>query len=191
MSLRIIMFILVSLILFGCTNPNDRENSTSKKEQEIEQTSEQQEISDNNDDIASHLANIASNVPDVDEAVAIVAGPYAVVGIDVAEKLDRQRVGTIKFSVNEALRDDPYGKTTVVVADADVNERIRNMRERIEDGEPIEGIVDELANIVGRFMPTFPVEEESAEEHQEEEDTITDDGNAKRRTEHPELENEE
>src|SRR5690606_25161581 len=58
------------------------------------------------------------------------------------------------------LRDDKYGKTAVVVADADGTERIRRMAEKIRNGEPIQGIVDELAEIVARYMPIFPVEEQ-------------------------------
>lgn len=117
-----------------------------------------------NADIATHLANVANEVPDVHQAVAIVAGPYAVVGIDIDKKTERQRVGTIKFSVSEALHEDPYGKTAVVIADADATERLRRMKERIQDGEPIIGVVDELAEIVARFMPTFPVEEQLNED---------------------------
>src|SRR5699024_2457091 len=89
-----------------------------------------------NKDIATHLANVASDVPNVHDAAAIVAGPYAVVGIDVDGTLDRSRVGTIKYTVSEALQHDPYGKTAVVIADADIMERIRSMRQNIQDGYP-------------------------------------------------------
>lgn len=110
-----------------------------------------------NTEIASHLANVASNVPSVDDAAAIVAGPYTVVGIDVNKDLDRSRVGTIKYSVSEALYHDPYGKTAIVVADGDVMERIRGMGDKIGQGHPVQGFVDELAAIVGRYMPEFPI----------------------------------
>src|SRR5690625_7179540 len=67
-----------------------------------------------NDQISNHLAKVANQVPNVNNATAIVAGPYAVVAIDVDKELDRSRVGTIKYSVSEALQHDPYGKTAVV-----------------------------------------------------------------------------
>src|SRR5699024_5577928 len=86
--------------------------------------------------------------------------PYAVVGIDIDQDLDRQRVGTTKYSVTEALRNDPYGKTALVVADADMMERIRNMGEEIQQGRPIRGVLEELAEIVNRYMPDMPVEED-------------------------------
>lgn len=174
MVLRILLLGITTLYLAGCMNQNVQPDKTTSEEPLFEQTSDQNESKSNND-IANHLANIASEVPDVENAVAIVAGPYAVVGIDVDEKIDRQRVGTIKFSVNEALRDDPYGKTAIVVADADTMERIRNMRERMQNGEPIQGVVDELADIVGRLMPTFPVEEHRNEDIEQEDGTIMED----------------
>lgn len=100
---------------------------------------------------------MASDVPEVNDAAAVVAGPYAVVGIDVDKDIDRSRVGTIKYTVSEALYHDPYGKTAVVVADADIMERLRGMSDKIARGQPISGIVDELAAIVGRYMPDFPI----------------------------------
>lgn len=117
-----------------------------------------------NEQLATHLANIASDVPSVNHATAIVAGPYAVVGIDVDKHLDRSRIGTIKYSVSEALQHDPYGKTAVVVADGDITERIRLMGMKIKDGYPIQGVVDELSAIVGRYMPEFPVNEDRPQE---------------------------
>ncbi|MFC4025429.1 YhcN/YlaJ family sporulation lipoprotein [Oceanobacillus longus] len=117
-----------------------------------------------NEQIAKRLANLATDIPNVNDASAIVAGPYTVVAIDVDKDLDRSRVGTIKYSVTEALYHDPYGKTAVVVADADVVERIRGMGNKISQGHPVQGVVDELAAIVGRFMPEFPIDDDRAEE---------------------------
>ncbi|WP_431799545.1 YhcN/YlaJ family sporulation lipoprotein [Halobacillus andaensis] len=79
---------------------------------------------------ARHLARLAVEVPDVKDATALVAGNYAVVGIDVDKDLDRSRVGVIKYSVAEALEDDPDGKNAVIVADADGVERIRDLGEK-------------------------------------------------------------
>ncbi|MGJ9458562.1 YhcN/YlaJ family sporulation lipoprotein [Oceanobacillus sp. CF4.6] len=125
-----------------------------------------------NEQIAKRLANLATDIPNVNDASAIVAGPYTVVAIDVDKDLDRSRVGTIKYSVTEALYHDPYGKTAVVVADADVVERIRGMGNKISQGHPVQGVVDELAAIVGRFMPEFPIDDDRAEEPDQNKETI-------------------
>jgi YhcN/YlaJ family sporulation lipoprotein len=158
-----IFFIITTFFITGCADTN--ENSLAPKSHNDDQLmqvknsspTELQNLS--NGEIADHLAHLAAEVPDVNGASAVVAGPYAVVGIDVDKDLDRTRVGSIKYSVSEALYHDPYGKSAVVVADADATERIRGMADKIQQGYPVQGIVDELAAIVGRFMPEFPVNE--------------------------------
>ncbi len=106
--------------------------------------------------IAEHLVDLATRVPDVKDATAVVAGNYAVVGIDLDKDLERSRVGSVKYSVAETLKDDPYGAQAVVVADADTVERLREMRKDIQNGKPVSGVMNELAAIVGRLMPQIP-----------------------------------
>ncbi|MGO4887929.1 YhcN/YlaJ family sporulation lipoprotein [Anaerobacillus sp. MEB173] len=112
--------------------------------------------------VAKHLIDLATGIPDVDDATALVIGDFAVVGIDVNEKLDRSDVGAIKYQVAEAFKDDPMGANAIVVADPDVNVRLREMQKDIENGRPIAGIMDELAAIVGRMMPIVPGKEHDA-----------------------------
>ncbi|SDJ75087.1 YhcN/YlaJ family sporulation lipoprotein [Sediminibacillus albus] len=128
-----------------------------------------------NQEIANHLSNIAADVPNVDDASSVVAGPYAVVAIDVDKDLDRSRVSTIKYSVAEALHHDPYGKTAVVIADADGTERIRHMADKIQQGHPIQGFVDELSAVVGRYMPEVPINEDQPEEPDQNKQVIPED----------------
>ncbi|MFS0654249.1 YhcN/YlaJ family sporulation lipoprotein [Bacillus sp. 179-C3.3 HS] len=107
-------------------------------------------------DVAQHLVNVTEHVADVNDATAIVIGPYAVVGIDVKDDLDRSKVETIKYSVAKALKNDPQGANAVVVADPDTVSRLKQMGKEIQAGRPISGIMDELAAIVGRVMPEMP-----------------------------------
>ncbi|KEK22782.1 YhcN/YlaJ family sporulation lipoprotein [Bacillus gaemokensis] len=109
-----------------------------------------------NEKVADHLASLASSVPGVKDATAVVVGKYAVVGIDVKAKLDRTRVESIKYSVAESLKHDPNGANAVVVADVDTYERLRQIGKQIQHGKTGEGILDELAAIVGRVMPQVP-----------------------------------
>jgi YhcN/YlaJ family sporulation lipoprotein len=158
----------VSLFLVaGCQQQGERalpDKETSDQYVQVKNSSPRQQDNLNNREIAGHLADLSSDVPGVNDAAAIVAGPYAVVGIDVDKDFDRSRVGSIKYSVSEALQHDPYGKTAVVVADADVTERIRGMGDKIRQGHPVRGIVDELSEIVGRYMPDFPISEDQPSE---------------------------
>ncbi|MGB7998672.1 MAG: YhcN/YlaJ family sporulation lipoprotein [Anaerobacillus sp.] len=107
-------------------------------------------------DIAEHLVTIAKQVPDVNDATAVVTGKYAVVGIDVNQKLDRSRVSSIKYTVAEALQKDPYGANAVITADADTTYRLKQMATEIKRGHPVGGIMEELAAIVGRLIPEIP-----------------------------------
>jgi YhcN/YlaJ family sporulation lipoprotein len=84
------------------------------------------QVPTNNQDaqrVAERLAELATEVQGVNHANAVVAGRYAVVGINVDEDLDRSRVGTIKYSVAEALKADPLGAYAVVTADPDIQQR--------------------------------------------------------------------
>ncbi|ABS22183.1 YhcN/YlaJ family sporulation lipoprotein [Bacillus cytotoxicus] len=109
-----------------------------------------------NEKVADHLASLAASIPGVRDATAVVIGKYAVVGIDVKAKLDRSRVESIKYSVAESLKHDPKGANAVVVADVDTYERLKQMGNQIRHGKAGEGILDELAAIVGRVMPQVP-----------------------------------
>ncbi|MDQ0416357.1 YhcN/YlaJ family sporulation lipoprotein [Croceifilum oryzae] len=102
---------------------------------------------------SDHLVQLAKQVPQVKEASAILLGKYAVVAIDVNPDLDSARVGTVKYAVAQALRDDPKGKSALVTADVDLLHRIKKMNEEISQGRPIAGIMSELGSIVARIAP--------------------------------------
>ena len=44
----------------------------------------------------------------------------------------------------------------MVVADADTTERLKEIQTDIEKGRPIQGIMEELADVAGRLMPEVP-----------------------------------
>lgn len=102
---------------------------------------------------SKRLVQLATGIPGVKGATAVVVGKYTLVGIDVDPNLDRSRVGTIKYSVAQALRKDPQGVNALVTADADLNHRLRRINQQIIKGKPLSGITDELADIAGRIAP--------------------------------------
>lgn len=172
-----ILFIASAIVLVGCQQDNQKDTSLSSEEGtnqyvQVKDSQPAKRKNVNNQDLAAHLSHVASKVPNVKDAAAVVAGPYSVVGIDVDKDLDRSRVGSIKYSVLEALRHDPYGKTAVVVADADVTERLRNISDKIGQGHPVQGVVDELSGIVGRYMPDFPISEDQPQEPDQNKEVI-------------------
>ncbi|ASK64443.1 hypothetical protein CFK37_16370 [Virgibacillus phasianinus] len=154
---------MTCIIISGCQSDNEDISLSDEKSNDrylqVKDSDPADKQTLSNKEIADHLASIAAGVGNVNNATAVVAGPYAVVGIDVDKDLDRSRVGTVKYSVLEALQHDPYGKTAVVVADGDVMERLQQMRNKMGQGYPVQGVVDELSGIVGRYMPDFPINE--------------------------------
>ncbi len=158
---KIYFMLFISLfILFGCTGKEDKtaridsnQNPINVKNSTIEHVDQQ-----TGQQISKHLSDLAASIPKVNDATAVVLGKYAIVGIDVNKDLDRSEVGTIKYSVAESLKNDPHGARAIVVADPDMNARLREIGEDIRKGEPIEGVMNELADIAGRLIPEIPAD---------------------------------
>lgn len=162
------------IVMLGCQQTTEQAPAKEGTHNMMNQMSNESHRA-SNDSIADHLSNIATSVPDVDKATTLIVGPFAVVGIDVDKDLDRSTIGVIKYSVTEALHEDPYGKTAVVIADGDIRQRLQNMQTEITNGRPIQGIIDELAAIVGRYMPSMPVREDKRIDDENQENIINDD----------------
>ncbi|MBJ8059221.1 YhcN/YlaJ family sporulation lipoprotein [Bacillus cereus] len=149
----LIYMLMFCFFIVGCSI-GKKDNPNEKPEQKnVNYTNKSNKP---NEKAADHLASLAASVPGVNDATAVVVGKYAIVGIDVKAKLDRTRVESIKYSVAESLKNDPDGANAVVVADVDTYERLKQIGKQIKKGKTGEGILDELAAIVGRVMPQVP-----------------------------------
>lgn len=153
------LVIFTAVLLSGCGVNNQsfqdgqKQNIVNVKNstiQEVDRTTGQ--------NISKHLVNLASSIPNVNDATAVVIGNYAIVGIDVNKNLERSEVGTIKYSVAESLKNDPHGARAIIIADPDINARLREVSDDIQAGKPIQGIMNELADISGRLMPEIPAD---------------------------------
>lgn len=168
MVYRLIAAVMICFIILAGCEQNDETSLPDKESnnqyEQVKDSDREKQSNPSNKEIANHLADIAGTVPNVNNANAVVAGPYAVVGIDVDKDLDRSRVSTIKYSVTEGLHHDPYGKTAVVVTDGDITERLKDMNDKIGQGHPVQGMVDELSAIVGRYMPDTPPNDKQPKE---------------------------
>jgi YhcN/YlaJ family sporulation lipoprotein len=156
--------------------PNQQVQDT----QRVQQTAPSPNYNQSSQATADRLVQIATRVRNVKGATAVVIGKFAVVGIDVDAHLDRPEVGVIKYSVAEALREDPQGATAMVSADPDIVQRLREMTADIQRGRPVAGFAEELADIVGRIIPQIPYDVQRREEtpSQENEQRINKDGRA-------------
>lgn len=159
--------LIVASLLAGCNQVTKQASPSPRNENQnaprVQNVQEQQNVTDDdnqakNDQMSkqSHLEELAKRTPGVNNAHCIIMGNTALVGIDVDAKLERARVGTIKYTVAEAIRKDPDGAGTIVTADVDLAQRIAEIGTKIREGHPISGFTTELADIIGRIVPQLP-----------------------------------
>ncbi|MCZ0754237.1 YhcN/YlaJ family sporulation lipoprotein [Anoxybacillus sp. J5B_2022] len=142
-------------ILTGC-NIGNRQDTPNESLVRVKNTVSENVQNKSGQQIAHHLADLANRVPNVEDATVLVVGKYAIVGIDVNDKLDRSRVGTVKYSVAESLQKDPYGANAIIIADPDLYTRLQNIVRQVDNGRPVQAFMNEVADIVGRVMPEIP-----------------------------------
>ncbi|UII57268.1 YhcN/YlaJ family sporulation lipoprotein [Cytobacillus spongiae] len=153
-----IPFLLAIVTITGC---NGNEQGTDENKQNlinVKNTAIESVDRQSGQEISKHLVDLATSIPSVRDATAVVLGRYAIVGIDVDKDIERSQVGSIKYSVAESLKNDPHGARAIVVADPDINARLKELTADIQNGEPVQGIVNELADISGRLMPEVPAD---------------------------------
>ncbi|WP_244943881.1 YhcN/YlaJ family sporulation lipoprotein [Siminovitchia fortis] len=153
------IFIILILAACGQMNGEQRDGGNPSLQNTKTEISRQDNARNSDEDRANYLAGLASDIPQVKNATAVVAGDYAIIGIDVDKDLDRSKVGSIKYSVAESIKHDPRGAGAIVVADPDINARLKEIKDDISKGMPMQGIINELADITGRVMPELPPQE--------------------------------
>ncbi|WP_010171792.1 YhcN/YlaJ family sporulation lipoprotein [Bacillus coahuilensis] len=154
-----LLALLLIVVISACQNDNElglNENEAPRTINVNDSTIEQNIDRDDSETTSNRLAELAASVPNVKHATVVALGEYAIVGIDVDKDLDRSEVGTIKYSVAETLKDDPDGAEALVVADPDITARLTEIRYDIQNGHPIQGILNELSDITGRIIPELP-----------------------------------
>ncbi|WP_258833295.1 YhcN/YlaJ family sporulation lipoprotein [Peribacillus frigoritolerans] len=156
---KIILSLAAVLMMTGCATDNKNEvseNNAQNNITKVNNTTIKEADRNRGQQTAERLTGLAKSIPEVNDATAVVLGKYAIVGIDIDQDIERSQVGTIKYSVGETLKHDPYGANAIIVADPDLNERIREVARDIKDGKPVTGILNELADITSRVIPEVP-----------------------------------
>ncbi len=165
-----LIILCTAILLTGCGNPNNNEASPPPNQDnrniQVKQSVPPKKDIKNPQEVAERLSNLAASIPQVERATCVVFGDTAIVGINVSGELEASKVGTIKYSVAEALRNDPYGVHALVTADMDLYNRIDELATQVRQGDPIAGFANEIADIVGRIMPQVPSDMITPEEPQ-------------------------
>ncbi|MFJ7638735.1 YhcN/YlaJ family sporulation lipoprotein [Peribacillus sp. NPDC097206] len=154
------IFSLAALLLMsGCSTDHASDDSKDQAKNgltQVHNSTIQESDRRTGQETSKRLTNLAQSVPEVNDATAVVIGKYALVGIDIDADIERSQVGTVKYSVGETLKNDPHGAYAIVVADPDLNARIKEVAADIKNGEPVRGILNELADITSRVIPEVP-----------------------------------
>lgn len=176
------------LLLTACMSSNKppanqaapQPNQQAPHTQRVQQTAPELQYNQSSQATADRLVQLATRVKKVHGATAVVIGKMAVVGIDVDAHLDRPEVGVIKYTVAEALKEDPQGANALVTADIDIVQRLNEMAADIRQGRPVAGFTEELADIVGRIIPQLPrsVQQKEQPTTKENEQRMNKDGRA-------------
>ncbi|WP_066066382.1 YhcN/YlaJ family sporulation lipoprotein [Neobacillus soli] len=153
---RILMIAAICFIIGGCSTKKEIANNNNDSFVKVKNSYIESVDRKSGQEISKRLVMLATSIPNVNDATAVVLGRYAIVGIDVNAKIDRSQVGSIKYSVAESLKKDPYGANAVVIADADTTQRLKEIQTDIKNGRPIKGIMEELSDVAGRLMPEIP-----------------------------------
>lgn len=152
----ILLLMMVAAVLSGCGNRQASPAPVPNDGRSLVQSLDARTDRADGVSRAAHLEALARSVNGVRGANCVVFGRYAIVGIDVDPKMERARVGTLKYAVAEAFRKDPLAVDALVTADLDMAQRLREIRADTMNGRPIAGFAEELADIVGRLMPQIP-----------------------------------
>lgn len=157
--MRRLFCIVMLVVLVGCSN-NGQKNLQTDNTQKLSTQDSHIDIHSiqemTNSEKADHLSTLAASAPQVNGATSLVLGDLSIVAIDVDRSLDESRVGTIKYTVAESLKKDPQGANAFIIADPDLMRRLIDVKNSIENGDPITGVLTELSNIVGRLVPEMP-----------------------------------
>jgi YhcN/YlaJ family sporulation lipoprotein len=157
MKKELVIVALMLVLLAGCNSQATPPSETSNNDMQMQQI-KHQSAAENGENDVRYLEDLAKGIEGVNNAHVVVIGKTAIVGIDVDSKLERSRVGTIKYSVSEAFSKDPHGIHAIVTADIDLRERIAEIGGDISAGRPVQGMIEELSDIVGRIVPQIPAD---------------------------------
>lgn len=108
-----------------------------------------------NRQLEQRIATEVQDINGVNNAVVIVNGNTAYIGIDAGRNLTGQRTNDLKEQViDKARRIDTRITRVYVSADMDVTERLRGFGRNIGTGRPVTGFVNEIEELFRRPLPT-------------------------------------
>lgn len=143
---------------------DDVGNNIEKAKQNESQSSQNSNSSNSdenktNSDLSVKASNIANNlnkINGVQKATVIMVGDTALIGLNLNDNLGNDKVTAIKREVSTKTKNLESGVTTTfITASPDLVQRINNLAVDLKNGNAVDGVKDELNNLVNRISPTL------------------------------------
>jgi YhcN/YlaJ family sporulation lipoprotein len=103
-------------------------------------------------EMANRVADIATDVPGVDDAVVVVISNLALVGITLNREERAGNEVEVKRQVAERIEDrEPSIVNAYVSANPDIIRQLKEISRGVTKGEPISGFFDQLTEVLQRM----------------------------------------
>jgi len=103
---------------------------------------------------AQKISNVITKMDEIQSATVVVTGNTALVGVQFSEQYKGDLTDQIKKLVDQQVKNaDPSIKRVVVTADPDLYTRIMELASKIEKGNPLSGLTQEIQEILNRINP--------------------------------------
>ena len=108
----------------------------------------------NNLQMSQDIAENLKTINGVENAIVVVSGNTALVGIDVADDFISDGDKDLKGEITKQVKNMQPDITNVAISESpDLFQRIQNLSRDISNGRPMQGLGNEFMEIVNRIVP--------------------------------------
>ncbi|MCP3742134.1 YhcN/YlaJ family sporulation lipoprotein [Rossellomorea sp. BNER] len=152
---------LLLILMLGACGANDTEESLDNNNdtdfQNVNYTGEDQKDNQNNNneyDIAEKAADKVTNMKEVDRAYVLTTENNAFVAADLKGNNTDKMTDELEKRIADIVRSTDNNIENVNVStNPEFIDSMRNYGDRVREGDPIEGLADELGNMIQRVFP--------------------------------------
>ncbi|MET1031424.1 YhcN/YlaJ family sporulation lipoprotein [Domibacillus tundrae] len=150
--------------LMGCNNNQDEE-ATNKDNNNRAENVVHEENNDTNDtdldnndqtrfEAAEEAADRVAELDEIDSANVIVADQTAYVAVVMSDGKNEEVTEDVENKIAEQVKSsDSAIQTVYVSANPDFVDQMKDYGQRIQEGDPVGGLVDEFSDMVRRVFP--------------------------------------
>ncbi|MFB5663986.1 YhcN/YlaJ family sporulation lipoprotein [Alteribacillus sp. HJP-4] len=154
---RTLSIMLVVSLMAGCAaNQGNGDNQTDEREEteNLTQTNNNDNENQTHMEVADEAAEKATDLEEVRVAYVIVANKTAYAAVELEEEPEEEIGEDVKQKISEEVKStDDNIENVLVSANPDFVDRMTNYADKIENGQPVEGLFEEFNKMVQRVFP--------------------------------------